>query len=300
MAHLSLAEKDVLVNREELETVNHPEIRLNNYNIRLMSETDFEEVAQFQDNSLAEKLTVEKLEKRTQKRCVFLPGERTMVGFVAENILNGEIVGRNYIETWHGKDLTTPKYQLTETGGIKVIGAQDLFKCATNVVELGGWLVKSDYQGEGIGKALTYSNLLFIDQLRRKGHNIDLAFVTYVGQFRQQDNDKKIDFSKRIFRLLSQKVGTPINEDNLEMLVGEGELITTDEIKEVFAELDSDYFIGKPRKSTLPAYGIANRLINDQPLICSEGKNLKSPLAFTCVRSIHPIYGGKYTVAYLK
>jgi hypothetical protein len=275
------------------------ELDAGNFKLRLMQEKDFKEVASFQDNSLTEQLTETKLKELTTQGYTFEKGRHGIVGFIALDKSSERIIGRNYLETWHGEDLAFPNYRVTQTGGLEVIAGEEIYHDAIRCVELGGWLVKPEYRGQGLGKALTYMNTKFVKDLHDSYCPIDIALVSCVGQFRPQDNPENIDFAKRIYEAIGQNVGAAIEREDLKDLVGQGEVLSAKELIKIFQELGDCYQLGMVREQTASAHRISERLIAQLPLISNGTGNFTSEINFQKAGVIHPALGTDYTISYL-
>jgi len=302
----------------EEETIKVPHYNMGDYVIRPWIQSDFEEIASFTDPSLAEQLDVHTLESLSEVGYTFEPGAKGVVGFVAVDSQTNEIMGWSYIKTWHGNNFTKPKYKETEKG-VVVITAQELMQNATNIVELGGWLVKPEYRGKKIAQGLTYASVDFIRQMQDAGYEADAAFITNVGPLRVIDNDNRTDYGMRMADMISKNGYDPSDLTALANQRDEtGEhpvVITNEQFEDIFSDLttsllvsgrmrSSKYEFGDPRSATAPAYHISGKLIAGHPLMTYDEEDRKigliSPIQFEASKEMHPEHGGNYTIAHLR
>ena len=81
-------------------------------------------------------------------------------------------MARAYAKTWHGEDFGKPKYRETDSG-IEIITGAEFMNNATNIAELGGWLVKPEFRGQKLAQGLTFATVDFIKRMQNLCHKVN-------------------------------------------------------------------------------------------------------------------------------
>ncbi|EQC51500.1 GNAT family N-acetyltransferase [Bacteriovorax sp. DB6_IX] len=292
-------------NGKELD-IDFPVYHFKDYKIRMADERDLEQIAKVSYPGMMIDLKDEKFLKKMEQGLVFSKETNGFVFVVVEN-KDGEIVGRSYVKSWHVDYFQKPRYSLRKNS-VLLVDASHSFN-GKKILEIGGVVVKPEYQGQGLGSALLYVRLQLIDYLRNDLHlPLNSIMMTNIGPFRAQDNFINVDFSQKLKSRIAKEVGIKeLSYEKAMELTEHGRVIS---IEDFYHELEglevlsiqnkvkakAPYYFGAPREASYHAYTNSKRLCFGEPILIENGVSYSSPFIFRKSECIHFDHGGSYFI----
>jgi GNAT superfamily N-acetyltransferase len=291
---------------EKVIEVNFPTFHFKDYVIRVAQSPDLENISKVNFPGMMIDLNDQKFLKKLDQGLVFNKETNGFIFVIAEN-KEGEVVARSYIKSWHVDYFKKPRYSLRKES-ILLIDASQSFN-GSKILELGGVVVKKNYQSQGLGSALLYARLQLIDYLRNDLHlPLNSIMMTNIGPFRENDNTVKVDFSQRLKDLISKKFNIEhLGYNEAMSLTEHGKIMS---LEEFYHSLDGlevlnfqnkiksnvPYYYGAPREASYHAYTNSKRLCFGEPILIDGSNSYFSPFIFRKSECIHFDHGGSYFI----